>query len=55
MKTNKTEEKKAEKKPECSHDYDNPIRIGRANYTCPKCKKNISLELVYLYEATHDL
>jgi len=32
----------------CKHDYENPIRKGRANYICRKCKKNIALDLVYI-------
>lgn len=35
---------------ECFHDYDNPIRKGRAHYICPKCGKDISLMLVFLEE-----
>ena len=36
------------------HDYENAIRKWRANYECPKCKKDISIELVYLQEALTD-
>lgn len=37
--------------PDCPHDYDNPIRKGRAHYECKHCGKDITLELVLLYEA----
>jgi transposase-like protein len=30
------------------HDYKNPIRKGRAYYVCPKCNKDITLELFLL-------
>ena len=33
------------------HDYENPIRLWRAKYICPKCKEDITLELVYMSEA----
>lgn len=33
------------------HDYDNPIRKSRAYWVCPKCGKDISLEVVLIYEA----
>ena len=36
---------------ECKHDYDNPVRKGRANLRCPKCDKDITLELVLIHEA----
>lgn len=36
---------------ECSHDYQNPIRKGRADYHCRKCDTDITLELVLMYEA----
>jgi hypothetical protein len=35
----------------CNHDYDNAIRLGRANWVCPKCKKDITLEFVLMHEA----
>lgn len=35
----------------CEHDYENPIRKGRAHYVCPKCGADISLELAMIYEA----
>ncbi len=38
----------------CQHDYDNPIRKWRAHYVCPKCAKDITLELVLIYELEHD-
>ena len=33
------------------HDYDNAVRIGRCKYICPKCKKDISLILVFMHQA----
>lgn len=30
------------------HDYENAIRKGRAHYVCPKCGKDITLELVLM-------
>ena len=35
----------------CQHDFDKPIRKGRAWYACPKCGKDISLEYVFWIEA----
>ena len=37
---------------ECEeHDYDNTIRLGRARHICPKCGKNVTLELALMEEA----
>ena len=36
---------------DCPHDYDNPIRKGRAHYVCKDCGDDITLLLVLLYEA----
>lgn len=33
-----------------SHDYENAIRESRAKYICPKCKKDITLELVLMQQ-----
>jgi len=35
----------------CSHDYDNPKRLGRLHYHCPKCDADISLDCVMIAEA----
>lgn len=35
---------------ECKHDYDNPIRLGRANYVCKDCKQDISLMVIMIEE-----
>lgn len=35
----------------CRHDYDNPLRKGRAHYVFPKCGVDITLDLVYILEA----
>jgi hypothetical protein len=35
-------------KTECSHDYDNPVRKGRAHYVCPLCGEDITLALVFI-------
>ena len=31
-----------------------PIRLWRANYQCPKCKSDITLEVVLQYEARQE-
>lgn len=36
---------------DCDHDYDHPKRLGRAKYVCPKCGKDLTLELVLMAEA----
>jgi len=46
MKT--TKQQRQEEK--CNHDYDNPIRKGRADYHCRKCGADITLDLVCLEE-----
>ena len=33
------------------HDYENAKREGRARYTCPKCGRDITLELVLMEQA----
>jgi len=35
---------------ECQHDYENYIKKGRANLRCPKCDKDITMELVLMQE-----
>lgn len=35
----------------CEHDFSNAIRKGRANYECPKCHEDISLEWYFMQEA----
>lgn len=35
----------------CRHDYENVVRKGRARYHCPKCGKDISMEVILLAEA----
>lgn len=35
----------------CEHDYENPIRKGRAHYVCRKCGADITLELAMILEA----
>jgi len=35
----------------CHHDYERPVRKGRARYHCPKCGKDISMEVILLAEA----
>ena len=43
-----------QEKKECKDcDYDNAIRKGRAYHVCPKCGKDLTLELVLMYEAKH--
>jgi hypothetical protein len=36
----------------CEHNYDTPIRKGRAKWLCRKCGQDITLELVMIHEAT---
>ena len=36
------------------HDYENNIRLWRAKHICPKCKEDVTLELVYMSEALTD-
>lgn len=38
---------------ECQHDYEHPVRKGRADWRCPKCDKNIMFELLLIHQATH--
>ena len=35
----------------CEHDYENPIKKGRAHYRCSKCDENITLDLVFIHQA----
>jgi hypothetical protein len=35
----------------CAHDYECPLRKGRARYHCPKCDADISLEVILIAEA----
>jgi len=35
----------------CEHDYENPVRKGRAHYECPKCGADITLDLMFIMEA----
>lgn len=39
---------------DCSHDYDHPIRKGRAHYVCPKCGEDITLALAFMDMAAYD-
>jgi len=32
-------------------DYENYVRVGRGDLRCPKCRRDITLELVLLEEA----
>lgn len=36
---------------DCNHDYQNPVRKGRADYHCPLCDEDLTLELVLMAEA----
>ena len=38
-------------KPYC--DYTKAVRQGRARWCCAKCGRDISLEYLFWYEATH--
>jgi hypothetical protein len=35
----------------CLHDYEHPIRKGRATYHCPKCDADISLIVILIAAA----
>ena len=35
----------------CTHDYVDPVRQGRAHYTCAKCGADITMGVVLLHEA----
>ncbi len=38
-------------KKECNQcDYENPVRYGRADLRCKDCGRDITLELVLMYE-----
>ena len=41
-------------KKDCKHDYDKPIRKGRAHYVCPKCGKDITMDLLFIAEAKEE-
>ena len=32
----------------CNHDYEHPIRNGRAHYVCPLCGEDISLAVILI-------
>lgn len=34
----------------CRHDYEHPVRKGRAHYVCRKCGADITLELAMILE-----
>jgi predicted RNA-binding Zn-ribbon protein involved in translation (DUF1610 family) len=36
------------------HDYEHPEKKGRAHYVCPKCGKDITMELVFMNECEKD-
>jgi len=36
---------------QCNHDYKNAERRGRCRHVCPKCKADITLELVLIADA----
>ena len=38
----------------CAHDLERPVRLGRAAYACRLCGGDISLELVFFWEALAD-
>jgi tRNA(Ile2) C34 agmatinyltransferase TiaS len=37
--------------PACNHDYESPVRHGRADYRCRLCGQDITLELYLMAEA----
>lgn len=40
---------------QCNHAYDKAKRVGRCHFVCPKCKQDVTLELVLLAEAGIDV
>lgn len=36
---------------DCTHDYKNYIRKGRADLRCPKCNQDITMDLVLMADA----
>jgi transposase-like protein len=39
---------------ECAHDYENPIRKGRAHYECQKCGADITIALVLIADCEEE-
>lgn len=40
------------KKKECKQcDFKNAIRKGRADWRCPRCDRNLMIEMVYMAQA----
>lgn len=35
----------------CDHDLERPVRLGRAHYHCRLCGADISLDMVFFWEA----
>ncbi len=38
-------------KDKCEHDYENAIRKHRSHFICPKCKKDITMAILMMYDA----
>lgn len=40
---------------ECQHDYENAVRVGRAQYMCPLCNADISFAVILIADAIYEL
>ncbi len=40
---------------ECKHDYEHPVRRGRADYRCSKCGEDITITLALVAEAEEEI
>lgn len=38
----------------CPHDYEHPVRKGRAHYVCALCGEDITMDLAFMVEADED-
>ena len=38
----------------CPHDYENPVRKGRAHYVCRLCGVDISMDLFFIWQADEE-
>lgn len=38
----------------CEHDYENPRRVSRASFVCPKCGADISMAVILIAAAEEE-
>lgn len=38
----------------CEHDFENPVRAGRAWYVCRNCGEDISMEVIMMCDAENN-